>query len=49
MQAKEYAPKVVELLKDSDFFVRSAAADALGQMQAKEYVPKLPSVDVSGR
>ena len=41
MQAKEYAPKLVELLKDSNSNVRNAAANALGQMQAKEYAPKL--------
>ena len=41
MQAKEYAPKLVELLKDSEPYVRRAAAEALGQMQAKEHAPKL--------
>uniref|UniRef100_UPI0039C74D19 HEAT repeat domain-containing protein n=1 Tax=Scytonema sp. PCC 10023 TaxID=1680591 RepID=UPI0039C74D19 len=41
MQAKEYAPKLVELLKDSDTSVRYAAVKALGQMQAKEYAPKV--------
>jgi HEAT repeat protein len=41
MQAKEQVPKLVQLLKDSDWNIRSAAAYALGQMQAKEHAPKL--------
>ncbi|MEH1844061.1 MAG: HEAT repeat domain-containing protein [Nostoc sp.] len=41
MQAKEQAPQVALLLKDSDSGVRNAAAQALKQMQAKEVVPQV--------
>ncbi|MEH2050619.1 HEAT repeat domain-containing protein [Nostoc sp.] len=41
MQAKEQAPQLTLMLKDSDSNVRNAAVHALGQMQAKEQAPQL--------
>ncbi|MCC5667696.1 HEAT repeat domain-containing protein [Nostoc sp. CHAB 5784] len=41
MQAKEQAPQVAQLLKDSDTDVRKTAAYVLEQMQAKEQAPQV--------
>ncbi|KST66441.1 HEAT repeat domain-containing protein [Mastigocoleus testarum] len=41
IKAKEFAPQIALLLKDSDSDVRNSAATALGNMKAKEFAPQI--------
>ena len=41
MKAKEIAPQIALLLKDSQSYVRNSAATALGGMKAKEFAPQI--------
>ena len=41
MKAKEFAPQVAQLLKDTNSRVRNAAARALREMEVKEFTPQV--------
>jgi HEAT repeat protein len=39
--AKEFAPRIAELLKDGVYYVRGSATLALGQLKATEFAPPI--------